>query len=94
MLSMPALKEATVKNLYDPQLRPTRTTYLLVLQVCANTSEVELQEEASQIAEEVYQLMARRKMFSEECMNVLLESCPNRLVADRIMELHGVKRER
>jgi hypothetical protein len=91
MLSNSALKEATVKNLYDPHLRPTRTTYLLVLQVCANTSEIEHQEEASQIAEEVYQLMAKRKMFNDDCMNMLLESCPNHLVADWMEKLHDAK---
>jgi hypothetical protein len=91
MLSKSALKEATVKTLYDPQLRPTRTTYLLVLQICAYTTELEHQKDASQVAEEVYQLMANRNMFSEECMDVLLESCPNRFVSDRVMKLYGAK---
>ena len=78
---------AAVRNLYNLKLRPTRTTYELVIQICANTAYVDDQDEAADIAAEIYQSMVQRDMYNSKRVEVLVENGCNAKVTEKILDL-------
>jgi hypothetical protein len=87
VLNYAVVGEVAVENLYFPKLRPIYTTYLLVMQICANTSPVQYREEAADIAIEIYRTMSQRDFYIGNCWDVVLENCANEKLSEKVQDL-------
>jgi hypothetical protein len=87
--------EIAVENLYFPKLQPRNATYILVMQICANTSHVEYQAEAADVAMEIYQTMSQTDTGSNnmKSWDTILENCTNEKLVEHVKDLTEVQME-
>ena len=93
VLSNIVLGEIAVEKLYVPTLRPTFSAYELVMKICANTSQRQYQDEAADVAIEIYR--TKMQYFSEmaDCWDTVLENYTNAKLAKRVNELTKAKQK-
>lgn len=93
VLSNVVLGDIAVEKLYIPTLRPTFSAYELVMQICANTSQRQYQDEAADVAMEIYR--TKLQCFGEmaDCWDTVLENCTNAKLAKRVNELTKTKQK-
>lgn len=83
-----ALDEIAVKNLYSPQLRPYSHAYEVVMQICANTSLSQYQDEAADVAIEIYRTRFQYDNKIADCWDTVLENCSNEKLVERVKALN------
>ena len=86
-----ALDEIAVKNLYSPRLRPYHQAYELVMQICANTAQSQYQDEAADVAIEIYRTRFQYDSKMADCWETVLENCSNEKLVERVKALKEQK---
>ena len=91
VLNNVVLGEIAVANLYRPQLRPYFSAYKLVMQICANTSQLQYQDEAADIALEIYRTRSQYDDNVADCWESVLEDCTNTKLVERVKLINEKK---
>ena len=87
VLNSVVLAEIAVENLYLPQLRPYYSAYKVVMQICANTSQLQYQDEAADIALDIYRTRFQYDSKVADCWNTVLENCTNEKLVERVKQI-------
>jgi hypothetical protein len=91
LLNNVVLGELLVDNLYLPKLRPYVSAYELVMRICANTSQLQYQDEAADVAFEIYRTRFQQNGKLTDVWDTVLEDCTNAKLVERVKQMNETK---